>query len=163
VLSSSKTTHYRAWHQEFLSAFQRAATELHRHYSATFICSNFQELSEESSGGLSGGFIPVPSLKTPFPSYVEVSSWGNDGTSPNKWSTPDNDIAAGGWMSLGHITSLSPAGDTESGTASMLGFTVLRFPRDVASWTTRPGFAKFQLRRTVNSFGLLTFEKVDLQ
>jgi hypothetical protein len=163
VLSASKTLHYRVWHQDFLNAFHRAATELHRHYSATFICSNFQELSDESPGGLSGGFIPVPSPKTAFPSYVVVSSWGNGGTPPNRWSTPDNDISAKGWSSLGHIASLSPAGGSESETASMLGFTVLKFPRDAASWSTRPGFAKFQLRRTINSSGVLTFEKVDSQ
>lgn len=152
----------RTWHQDFLDAFRRAASELHRHYSSTFVFSNFQELSSHSPGGLSGGFMPMPLREHKFPSYVTVSAWGRNSSTTNRWSAPDDDITRpGSWKSLGYVAALIPDNSHQPTSASILGFTVLRFPRDTSRWKPEGGFVDFQLHRSTSSSGTMIFEKVE--
>jgi hypothetical protein len=161
---SARGIQYRTWHQDFLSSFQRAASELPRHYYSTFVLSNFQMLPDDGVGGLSGAFIPVSLPRDPMPSFITVSSWGKFKNSANRWSTPDDNTGKGdGWSSLGYVASLDPMALNEAIPACMLGFTVHRFPRDATRWKSIEGLVDFQLRTATENSGDMVFERIEGQ
>lgn len=157
----SKGLQYRTWHQDFLDSFRRAASELHRHYFSTFVLSNFRKISDGVLGGLSGAFIPVSLPRHSFPPFLAISSWGkSDKSSPNRWSTPDDNIDAGsGWSSLGYVASIAPPPATDAASASMLGFTIYRFPCDTTRWNSTSGLVKFQLCMAFENSGNMEFRR----
>lgn len=143
----------RQWHQKFRESFIRAASDdaLARHHNSVFVLSNFGKFPPTlSPGGLSGAFIPIPLRHPKYPDFVIISSWGRPKRSPdsdNSWSQAgevgDSDD---GWSSLGYVASLDSMQVESSVCASMLGFTIHRFPRDVSHWKAAEGLIDFQLR-----------------
>jgi hypothetical protein len=106
--------------------------------------------------------MPMPLQEHKFPSYVTISAWGRNSSTANRWSAPDDNITKlGGWASLGYLAALIPGTSHQSASASILGFTVLRFPRDTSRWKLEGGFVDFQLHRSTSSSGTMIFEKVE--
>ncbi len=159
---------YRTWHQEYLDAFRRAASDpaLPRHHYSTFVLSNFQTVPGPSpGGGLSGAFIPVPLPSSSFPPFVTLSSWGRFPGVGNRWSTPDDRTVTGKvWESLGYVVSLDSVAIGNLAPACMLGFTVYRLPRDTTRWRPAEGLADFQLRRAMEDpeSGAMVFGKPEV-
>jgi hypothetical protein len=152
-------TKYRQWHQHFRTTFQRVGEggSLARHYHCTFVLSNFHKLSVDPHalpgdvlGGLSGAFIPVPMGSEHLPSFAQLSSFGRLHAArgdDNLWSIPDEKIDQSR-ATRGYIAQLSPY-DAEPVVAKLLGFTIIRFPRDAPRWRPQPGLADFRLRTAV--------------
>ncbi len=145
------TKRYRTWHQDFRDTFCRAAQDdaLARYHHSTFVLANFRTLLKEP-GGLSGAFMPVPIRLHDHPAFVIMSVWGRPEDPPgleNRWSEPDDGLRLDKtWQSKGYIAALDPFSADESPPATMLGFTVHRFPRDMTSWRPTDGLVAFQRR-----------------
>jgi hypothetical protein len=156
---------FRTWHQEYLSSFIRAASELHRHHNSTFVLSNFQTVPGPAAGGLSGAFIPAPLPSVSFPPFVTISSWGRFPGLANKWSTPDDDTAPGNvWSSLGYVASIDSVALEGLSPAFMLGFTVHRLLRDATRWRPPDGLVDFELRSAIDDreSGTMVFRKQEV-
>jgi len=147
---SSKAPQYRIWHHEFRKTFELAAFDdsFGRHHFATFVLSNFQMISADEPGGLSGAFIPVPVLRKRFPEYVALSCYGKPPDSEeNRWSRPDEDCVADvQWKTRGYIAALSPFSGKPESIARMFGFTVHKLLRDQSLWNTNRGLTDCILR-----------------
>jgi len=157
----------RQWHQQFRESFRRAASEpaLVRHFTATFVLSNFTNIPGSAIGGLSGAFVPIPLRISNPPEFVVSSTYGRLKTSTetdNYWSQPTaGDSLSATISSLGFITSLDSSPTYTSGVASMLGFTINRLLRDTSRWpTSSNGLVDFQLKiAAYDSNGKLVFKK----
>ena len=159
---------FRKWHEEFRATFERVIKggAWHRHYHATFILSNFQEMaavhdpmSRKTLGGLSGGFIPLPAPPEKPEAFAEISMYGKGAQRvDNRWtdpmSPPESDF-----RSLGYIAQLTPQPSADVA-ARMMGFVITTFPRDAPHFEPGSSLAKFQLR--IGRFkddGTMTFAK----
>jgi hypothetical protein len=160
----------RWWHSDFRHTFTRAGRGgLDRHGQSIFALSNFRDLTTgggpgTSPGGCSGGFMPVP-LEMPagvtLNDFVQVSTWGRDLPNPeNNWSVPSHRSPPQSRESLGHIISLDSSYGNDAD-AQMFGFTISRFPRDVAAWKPQQGFINLDLRSGRYEEGKIVFRKRD--
>jgi hypothetical protein len=108
--------------------------------------------------------MPVP-LEMPagvtLNDFVQVSTWGRDLPNPeNNWSVPSHRSPPQSRESLGHIISLDSSYGNDAD-AQMFGFTISRFPRDVAAWKPQQGFTNLDLRSGRYEEGKIVFRKRD--
>jgi hypothetical protein len=149
---------YRQWHQHFRSTFQHAGDTgaWPRHYHCTFVLANFHTVPNSDvgvPGGLSGVFVPVPTASDVYPPFVLVSSFGKDVKgADNTWSIPSSKLAKRDV--LGHIAQINPQ-EGDSLAATMMGFTITRFPRDVPRWKSQSGLTDFRLFKSEAATGVL--------
>lgn len=139
---------YSQWHPEFQETFRRAVSddELLKHHHCVFVLSNFRMLEDGRRGGLSGGFIPVPFLHVPVPTFIRVSVYGHPAGdhAPDEWSNPTHSIGPKTkWKNEGYIAALENG--SEPILARMIAFTIDRFPREASRWKDNYGLTDFRL------------------
>lgn len=144
---------HRAWHEQFLDTFKRAASDPQRtrHHQAAFVLSNFLDVG--GPGGLSGVFLPVGADLGGFPAQVLASAFGSpQATSeaphpgPNRWSTPNDGAAAlARWRARGVVAALTPFAPLDA-EVRIFGFTIHRLPRDNSRWDTPAGLIGLEIQ-----------------
>lgn len=122
------------WHNQFRESFQKAASDdsYFRHHYSTFVLSNFSKTPDNRIGGLSGAFIPVPLPRIESPDFISYLCWASEEDGADYRWLPTTNLNPK--QTLGYIASLAPSRRASEEPASMIGFTILRLPRDSSPW-----------------------------
>jgi hypothetical protein len=153
------------WNQKFRDAFRHSAADdqCSRHQFAAFVLSNYRYRStipNETPGGLSGVFLPLPLFDDPFSEHVS-KAWNilchrtrgtgaGDVAEDERWEGVETFRKNPSIPHvLGYVVALEPNISRDSA-AVMFGLTLTRLPRDANRWQRRGGVSDFRLYQLIS-------------